>query len=66
MLILRGNTDKLQLVTASAVDIEVHVSAMQADNAAPPVVQALRDMPADPRIDAAATVDDLNAIRLPE
>ena len=28
--------------------------------------QALRDMPADPRIDAAATVDDLNAIRLPE
>lgn len=28
--------------------------------------QALRDMPADPRIDAAATVDYLHAIRLPE
>jgi len=39
MLILRATADILRVVTGSAADIEVHVSAMEADNATPPVVQ---------------------------
>jgi len=39
MLILRATADLLRVVTASAADIEVHVSAMEADNATPPVIQ---------------------------
>ncbi len=64
MLILRGNTDKLQLVTASAVDIEVHVSAMQADNAAPPVVQALPNLGPAASITTATTTDIVDATGL--
>lgn len=39
MLILRANLDDLELITGSAADIEVHLSAMQASAATPPVVQ---------------------------
>lgn len=39
MLILRATVDLLQVVTSAIADIEVHVSAMEADNATPPVVQ---------------------------
>lgn len=39
MLILRATADILQVITGSAAAVEVHVSAMEADNATPPVVQ---------------------------
>lgn len=39
MIILRATSDVLRVVTSAAADIEVHVSAMEADNATPPVVQ---------------------------
>jgi len=39
MLILRANLDDLEVVTGSAADIEVHLSAMQADASTPPIVQ---------------------------
>lgn len=39
MLLLRANTDDLRITTGSAADIEVHLSAMQADASTPPVVQ---------------------------
>jgi len=39
MLLLRANIDDLSIVTGSAADIEVHLSAMQASDATPPVVQ---------------------------
>lgn len=41
MLLLRANTDDLEVVTGSAADIEPHVSAMQADGSSPPVIQAI-------------------------
>ena len=44
MLILRANTDDLEVVTGSAADIEVHLSAMQADASTPPVVQPLPNL----------------------
>lgn len=44
MLILRANTDDLELVTGSAGDIEVHLSAMQVDASTPPVVQPLPNL----------------------
>lgn len=44
MLILRANTDDLSVVTGSAADIEVHLSAMQADASTPPVVQPLPNL----------------------
>lgn len=64
MLILRGNTDKLQLVTGSAVDIEVHASVMQADNATPPVVQALPNFGPRASITTATTTDIVDATGL--
>lgn len=39
MLLLRANTDDLRVITSAAADIEVHLSAMQADASTPPVVQ---------------------------
>lgn len=39
MLLLRANTDDLELVTSATADIEVHLSAMQIDGSTPPVVQ---------------------------
>lgn len=44
MLILRANTDDLRITTGSAADIEVHLSAMQADASTPPVVQPLPNL----------------------
>lgn len=44
MLILRGTTDLIQLVTGSAADIEVMVSAMDASDAAPPVIQIVPNL----------------------
>lgn len=44
MLILRGTTDLIQVVTGSAADVRVHRSAMDASDAAPPVVQILPDL----------------------
>lgn len=44
MLILNGNTDILRLVTGSAADIEVHVSAMRVDGGTPPVVQPIPNL----------------------
>jgi hypothetical protein len=39
MLLLVGNTDKLQLVTSAAATVDVVASYMDASNAVPPVVQ---------------------------
>ena len=39
MIILRATADVLRVVTSAIADIEVHVSAMEADNAVPPVIQ---------------------------
>lgn len=44
MLILRANTDNLRIITSAAADIEVHLSAMQADASTPPVVQPLPNL----------------------
>lgn len=44
MLILRANTDDLRVITSAAADIEVHLSAMQADASTPPVVQPLPNL----------------------
>ena len=44
MLILRGTTDSVQVITGSAADIEVMVSAMDASDAAPPVIQAVPNL----------------------
>lgn len=44
MLILRGTTDLIQLVTGAAADIEVMVSAMDASDAAPPVIQIIPNL----------------------
>jgi len=44
VLILRANTDDINVVTGSAADIEVHLSAMQADASTPPVVQPLPNL----------------------
>lgn len=40
-LLLRANTEDLQVVTGSAADLEVHISALQADSAAPPALRAI-------------------------
>lgn len=39
MLILRANTDDLRIISSAAADLEVHLSAMQADASTPPIVQ---------------------------
>lgn len=39
MLLLTATTDKIQVITSAAVTVDVHVSFMDASNAAPPVVQ---------------------------
>lgn len=44
MLILRGTTDIVQVVTGSAADVEVMVSAMDASDAAPPVIQIVPNL----------------------
>lgn len=44
MLLLKGTTDLIQVVTGSAADIEVHRSALDASDAAPPVIQAFPDL----------------------
>lgn len=44
MLLLRANNDDLQIVTESAADIEVHLSAMVADSASPPAIKAIPDL----------------------
>lgn len=44
MLLLRANIDDLQVITGEAGDIEPHVSAMIADNASPPALQAIPDL----------------------
>lgn len=44
MLILRANLDDLSVVTGSAADVEVHLSAMRADASTPPVVQPLPNL----------------------
>jgi hypothetical protein len=43
-MFLRANTDDLEVVTGSAADIEVHISAMQVDGGTPPVVQPLPNL----------------------
>jgi hypothetical protein len=44
MLILRGANDLIQVVTATGTDIEVHRSAMDVSDAAPPVVQIVPNL----------------------
>jgi len=41
-MFLRATTDLLRVVTSAAGDVECHVSAVEVDNAAPPVVQDIR------------------------
>jgi hypothetical protein len=44
MLLLRANTDDLEVVTGSAADIEVHISAITATNASPPVIDSFPNL----------------------
>lgn len=44
MLLLRANNDDLQIVTDASADIEVHLSAMVADSAAPPALKGIPDL----------------------
>jgi hypothetical protein len=55
VLILRGTTDLLRLVTGSAGDIRVHVSALDASDATPPVIQPIPDLGPVAAITTAAT-----------
>lgn len=64
MLILRANTDDLELVTGSAADIEVHLSAMQADASTPPVVQPLPNLGPAASITTATTTQILDTAAL--
>jgi hypothetical protein len=62
MLLLRANTDDLELVTgaAAAHDIEVHLSAMQADASTPPVVQPAPNLGPAASITSATTTQILD------
>jgi hypothetical protein len=60
MLLLRANTDDLEIVTGSAADIEVHLSAMQADASTPPVVQPAPNLGPLASITTAATTQILD------
>ena len=55
MLILRGNTDVLKVITGSAGDIRPFADVMFADAGTPPVVQPLPDFQALTAITGAAT-----------
>jgi hypothetical protein len=60
MLILRANLDDLELVTSATADIEVHLSAMQADASTPPVVQPLPNLGPRASITTATTTQILD------
>ena len=60
MLLLRANVDDLELVTGSAADIEVHLSAMQADASTPPVVQPAPNLGPAASITTATTTQILD------
>lgn len=64
MLILRANTDDLRVITSAAADIECHVSAMQADNAAPPALQAIPNLGPLASITTATTTTILDTASL--
>lgn len=57
MLILKGTSEKVQLITASAGDIRCTVSAMDASDAAPPVIQIIPNIGSLGAITTAATTD---------
>jgi hypothetical protein len=57
MLLLVGNTDKLQLVTGSAATVDVVASYMDASNAVPPVVQGDSSGSTPTAITTATTTD---------
>lgn len=40
-MLLRAQNDDLEVVTSASADIEVHISALQANDAAPPALQAI-------------------------
>lgn len=60
MLILRGTTDLLRVVTGSAAQVDYFVSYLESDNAAPPVIQDIPD-PSDGQITTATTTTVLAA-----
>lgn len=60
MLILRANTDDLEIVSGSAADLRVHLSAMQADGSTPPVVQPLPNLGPAAAISTATTTQVLD------
>lgn len=57
MLILRGTADKVQSITGSAADVRVMVSAIDASDAAPPVIQILPNLGPLAAIVTATTTD---------
>lgn len=64
MLFLRANLDDLQVISGSAADLEVHLSAMQADNAAPPAIQAIPNLGPLASITTATTTTILDTAAL--
>lgn len=60
MLLLRANTDDLELITSAAGDIEVHLSAMQIDASTPPVVQPAPNLGPAASITTATTTQILD------
>lgn len=64
MLTLRGNTEKLQVVTGAAGTINVDRDVMQASAAAPPVIQAFPSFGPMAVISSATTTDVVDATGL--
>lgn len=64
MLLLRGNTDLLRVVTGSAADIRPHISVVQIDAGTPPVVQPVPDFGALAAISTATTTTQVDATGL--
>lgn len=61
MLLLTATTDKIQVITSAATNVDVHVSYMDASNAVPPVVQGDTMGRTNTAITTAATTDILAA-----
>lgn len=60
MLILHATTDIIRVITGSAADVEVHVSAMEVDNSVPPVVQDIPNLGPQASITTATTTTILD------
>lgn len=61
MILFRGNTEDLEVITSHAADIEVHLSVMQVDNSTPPVVQPIPSFGPRASITTATTTQILDS-----